>query len=403
MKTICLVGCTSRKLSAPHPAEELYDSALFDGARYFSKTRCDQWHILSAKHGLVAPRQILKPYNQSLLEIDSGRRMIWAKDVFCALQNTSSEHDKIIFLAGKQYREFLTPMLLERGNSVAAPLASFGIGKQVAWLQKLMKEPERLKDLDRLYDLMSRLSAGLNGSRLLAESDGKKSWPEKGLYLFFEPSEFRMSSPFDQRLVRIGTHAVSRGSMTTLWDRLRTHRGASDGTGNHRGSIFRLHVGEAFRRRLHVDETYPHWGHGQSATALIRQTEIELEKRVSEYLGRMSLLWIAIGDTAGPQSDRAYLERNIIGLISGPTGPMDASSRSWLGNDSTKSAISSSGLWNINHVGHIYDRRMLDVLEQYIEVTIGKSPSFKQSIAPRNWHSPSSASSLYTSDQLDLQ
>jgi hypothetical protein len=77
------------------------------------------------------------------------------------------------------------------------------------------------------------------------------NWPDRGIYFFFHPDETRESS--DQlRVTRIGTHAVSEGSSTSLWDRLRTHRGAQRGTyeggGNHRGSVFRKRVGEALIR-----------------------------------------------------------------------------------------------------------------------------------------------------------
>jgi hypothetical protein len=47
-------------------------------------------------------------------------------------------------------------------------------------------------------------------------------------------------------IVRVGTHALETGSQTTLWKRLSQHRGqARSGSGNHRGSIFRLIVGTA--------------------------------------------------------------------------------------------------------------------------------------------------------------
>ena len=50
------------------------------------------------------------------------------------------------------------------------------------------------------------------------------------------------------RVVRVGTHGL-RPSHSTLWGRLSQHKGSvgggMPGGGNHRGSVFRLHVGSA--------------------------------------------------------------------------------------------------------------------------------------------------------------
>jgi len=61
---------------------------------------------------------------------------------------------------------------------------------------------------------------------------------------------------------RGGTHAVSAGSSTSLWDRLKQHYGTGSESsahphgGNHRGSVSSERVGEAFieRHALHDDD-----------------------------------------------------------------------------------------------------------------------------------------------------
>ena len=64
--------------------------------------------------------------------------------------------------------------------------------------------------------------------------------------LFFEESELRSDSGDGLRVVRIGIHALKRGSRKSLWNRLAQHRGIiKRGGGNHRGSIFRLLAGTA--------------------------------------------------------------------------------------------------------------------------------------------------------------
>jgi hypothetical protein len=67
------------------------------------------------------------------------------------------------------------------------------------------------------------------------------------VYFFFEDGEVRADGGL--RLVRVGTHALTATSKATLWGRLRQNRGQvggrSPGGGNHRGSVFRRHVGAA--------------------------------------------------------------------------------------------------------------------------------------------------------------
>jgi len=168
-------------------------------------------------------------------------------------------------------------------------------------------------------------------------------------------------------VVRVGTHAVSLNSRTTLWNRLHTHRGASREGGNHRGSIFRKRIGEALlQTRSYPAEIAASWGMDNSASKSIRLAEIPLERDVSGVIGAMPFLWIEVADAPGVGSDRAYLERNSIALLSNcGKEPIDRPSEGWLGLHSLQATIRNSGLWNTNHVGDEYAPTFLDVLERY--------------------------------------
>lgn len=134
--------------------------------------------------------------------------------------------------------------------------------------------------------------------------------PRRGVYFFFEPGEIRGVGT-GLRVVRVGTHAVSAGSGTTLWDRLRTHRGAMEGGGNHRGSIFRLHLGTALLDRGdYPDPVIQSWGRNSSAPKDVRRAEYGLECAVSEYIGKMPFLWLKADDEPGPASIRKYIKHN---------------------------------------------------------------------------------------------
>ncbi len=158
--------------------------------------------------------------------------------------------------------------------------------------------------LDQFYLLIERLSLGLNGGRTLADIQQKQGWPARGVYFFFEPGEVRSDGPNQPRVVRVGTHAHHVAARSTLYGRLRQHRGPNTGAGNHRGSVFRKHAGTALLARYGSSKPCPSWGVGGHADRTTRDAECWLECEVSRYLGSMSLLWLDVDDEPGAQSLR---------------------------------------------------------------------------------------------------
>jgi len=216
----------------------------------------------------------------------------------------------------------------------------------------------RLARINRFYEILVDLEDRLGGCKRLSECSGKMNWPRRGVYFFFEHGEKRSHGP-GFRVVRVGTHALKRGSRTSLWDRLRTHRGMFKGRyaggGNHRGSIFRLHVGTAILRKEGLEKQYPTWGMGQSANREIRDHEYPIERKESQHIGTMPFLWLKVDDAPGPKSERAYVERNSIALLSnygklGTALAIDSPCIGWLGHYCKNEMVRKSGLWNVDHV-----------------------------------------------------
>jgi hypothetical protein len=131
------------------------------------------------------------------------------------------------------------------------------------------------------------------------------------------------------------------------------------------------------------------WNTLKSIDGSQRKVEEDLERRVSAYIGSMRVLWLAIEDEAGPTSDRAYIERNVIGMLTGKAGPVDPPSSGWLGAVSPDDRIRLSGLWNLDHLHYPYSPDFLDVLDEYVLITTGKQAQPTRAIAPRYWRSGS--------------
>lgn len=380
---VVLVACASEKAVDPLPAKDLYVSPLFRKARAVAESLAPSWYILSAQHGLVEPHAVVSPYNLSLKEVGATQRQVWAERIAATLKANYRIGTEFVFLAGSSYRELLSLRLRDLGFVVQSPLVGLSIGKQLQWLERA-RHSKRLHDLSRFYRSLSELVSAPSQGRPLGSYSGADKLPTRGVYFFFEPDQFRRLCGTASRVVRVGTHAVSANASSTLWQRLRTHRGGNDLSGSHRSSVFRQHVGGAL---LDCGATaLASWGKGQTADATVRATEADLERQVSEYLRALSLVWLNIPDNPGPSSDRAYIERNSIALLAGAAGPIDVASSQWLGNYCRHDSVRRSSLWNVDFVDDNYDPEFLDVFDKYVDATCSNSALPPGPIAPPDWH-----------------
>jgi hypothetical protein len=191
-------------------------------------------------------------------------------------------------------------------------------------------------------------------------------WPTRGVYFVLEKGELRSGSGTGSRVVRVGTHGLKVGATSTLWGRLAQHRGSVT-AGNHRGSVFRQHVGRAIAARDPVTSVLS-WGRGSSAPPEFAQRERDLESKVSAVISEMSVLWLAIDDEPGRESQRGFAERNAIALLSAyGSVPIDPPSSNWLGYHCPSDRVKGSGLWNSNHVDETVDPDFLSRFEDLIE------------------------------------
>jgi hypothetical protein len=234
---------------------------------------------------------------------------------------------------------------------------------------------DRSRDLQKFYNILDILKKKIGGERILKTCTGKMNWPKRGVYFFYEPGEYRTNGK-KPRVVRVGTHALKEKSKSTLWKRLRQHRGTNKGAmpggGNHRGSVFRLHVGSAILSKTEQSDQYASWGIGSSAKPEITRKEYPIEKIVSEHISHMPFIWLPVTDKPGPDSLRGYFEKNTIALLSnynklGTERAIDPPSEQWLGSYATSYNVRVSGLWNSNYVNEEYSPRYLDIMSEHVD------------------------------------
>ena len=355
-----LIACSKTKCTHRDLARHMYVSSLYRKSVLAAEGLGVQFSILSAKYGLLDPDQVVEPYDLTLKGKSTAFKAAWAARVDAQIQKTFDHGKCLIVLAGDDYYQ---PLLEVDGKTpnYFAPMKGLSLGNRLAFLNQCIRLKKRQRDVARAYELFARIGAhtGMYELKRLLET----TLPKQGVYFFFDEGETTAFSRTIPRLVRVGTHGVSAGSTATLRNRLRTHFGTRNGFGNHRASVFRLHVGRAIIERDRLNEIFPNWGKGQSAPKEVTEQEAPLEIRVSEYIGKLRVLYIPIADAAGKGSMRATIERQFIALVTENICPVETSSPSWLGQFSDKATIRETGMWNVRDVGGNYDLRFLEFFD----------------------------------------
>jgi hypothetical protein len=346
---VVLVSCGKHKKPIKSAASELYTSPRFQMSVKLTGRLRRTAFILSAKHGLLAPTTQINPYDLSLSSFSEEQRLQWQAAVLSKLTSLKQANKIVILLADDEYASPLDERLTSAGINVINPFAGLSKDARLSFLKECLHYLDRVHCVEDLYVIFDRMRA-TGGIRSLREAL-REPLPDQGVYFFFDPTEQTRFSKALPRLVRIGTHGVSAGSRATLRDRLRTHLGTSDGYGNHRSSVFRLHVGEALIRRDGLRDMYPNWGTGQNSTGAVRDNEKPLEKKVSDIIADLFVGCVAVADKSTKESARSLIERLSIALFTEHLLPVEAPSHHWLGLHSKHEVIAKTGLWNLRDSG----------------------------------------------------
>ncbi|MGQ3330658.1 DUF6884 domain-containing protein [Halorubrum sp. FL23] len=134
---IGLVSCTKSKREKAAKPKDLYlESAFFRKARQYVEANHDRWYILSAKHHLLHPnRDPIEPYDETLSGASVDVKREWAETVFEQLREEGllDDGNRLVFHAGRDYHEELTPLLSETSVEFSVPTDGLQFGETLAW------------------------------------------------------------------------------------------------------------------------------------------------------------------------------------------------------------------------------------------------------------------------------
>ena len=131
--TCFLVSCVGQKSAVATRAQDIYTSDWFRKARAYVEASESPWFILSAEHGLVAPDDVIAPYEKTLNQMGVAERKAWAKRVLAQMDRNLPICDDIVVFAGARYREFLMDYLKRHARRVVVPMEGLRIGEQLSW------------------------------------------------------------------------------------------------------------------------------------------------------------------------------------------------------------------------------------------------------------------------------
>jgi hypothetical protein len=197
-----------------------------------------QFSILSAK--ISVPHELTVTGKSKSKPKPKPFKNDWVSLVNAQIRDIYGTGKFLIMLAADDCYQSLL-QIAPRPLKCFGPMTGMSLSNRHEFLTQCIRLKKRQSDVALAYETFERMSGhtGMLELRHLVN----KPLPKQGVYFFFDEREKTAFSKTIPRLVRIGTHGVSVGSTATLRSRLRTHLGTRSALGNHRGSVFRLHVG----------------------------------------------------------------------------------------------------------------------------------------------------------------
>lgn len=188
---LVLIEDTRQQLDEAAPAAELFTGEVFQRARTYAKASGAPWFILSAEYGLLAPDQVVAPYDRSMATVPTAYREAWGPWVLARLETMVGSVRRMrieVHAISNAASEGLRRQLLGSGALVLEPLRGLSIPDRIAWYDRLSGAAGRAVAGSGFAadDAAARLgdaSRAVGPSALLASVDAALRGP--GLYGWF--------------------------------------------------------------------------------------------------------------------------------------------------------------------------------------------------------------------------
>jgi len=143
-KVLVITGCTKEKLGynafIKVPAKQMYQGRLFKTVRKYCEIMRFDYAIISAKYGLIHPEETIEGYEKVLRTKEDIERIRPAVEE--RLRPLLKNYEKIVVVAGKQYREVLKNLWDERFVAIK----SRGYGDLCSIVNKAIPQRKTLHD-----------------------------------------------------------------------------------------------------------------------------------------------------------------------------------------------------------------------------------------------------------------
>jgi hypothetical protein len=155
---VVLIASSGATAKNPHPAATLFESPGFAVARDLAVRSGHPWFVLSAKHGLLEPGDVVGPFDVQIGDQASGYRATWGEWVVAQLASRVQLQDAVVEVhGGVDFAQPLRAPLARRGALLDIPLPGMWRETESGWTPPPLEHGQtpRRHALDRLRELVS--------------------------------------------------------------------------------------------------------------------------------------------------------------------------------------------------------------------------------------------------------
>jgi hypothetical protein len=163
---VVLIASSGATAGQPQPVARLFESAGFAVAREHAVRSGHPWFVLSAKHGLLDPDDIVGPFDVQIGDQASGYRTTWGEWVVAQLAARVQLQDAVVEVhGGVDFAQPLRAPLARRGAVLDIPLPGAWRESDPGWPGPAHGEDETpvRRALGRLRELVSERFRNISG------------------------------------------------------------------------------------------------------------------------------------------------------------------------------------------------------------------------------------------------